>query len=183
MSPSGQPHAGSAGTISGGAEFSLKTGQEAVPFLVRRTAQRVLKAMGTGAMGWPVYGGAAAGKQHLPLAQACPSSHDSRPQEPWSLLQARLYLHNRKSNVWSLPNTRAMSQRWKVGKRGFDLLAGGCLRRSLGQALVLEQCLSLLGQSLPTPTVHPPAVVLDPRRIQAGSTQLGGSQQHCSGHF
>lgn len=57
MSPSGQPRVGSAGTISGGAEFSLKTGQEAVPFLVRRTAQRVLKAIGTGATGWPVYGG------------------------------------------------------------------------------------------------------------------------------
>lgn len=125
-------------------EQSFLPGQEAVPFSVRRTAQRVLKAMGTGAMGWPVYGGGAAtGKQHLPLAQACPSCHDSCPQELWPLLQARLYLHNRKSNVWSLPNTRAMSQRWKVGKRGFDLLAGGCLRRSLGQALVLEQCLSL----------------------------------------
>lgn len=66
MSPSGQPRAGSAGTISGGAEFSLKTGQEAVPFLVRRTAQRVLKAMGTGATGWPVYGGGSCGEAASP---------------------------------------------------------------------------------------------------------------------
>lgn len=57
-----------------------------------------------------VWGGGRWGQQHLPLAQACPSSHDSSPQGLWSLLPARLYLHNRKSNVWSLPNTRAVSQ-------------------------------------------------------------------------
>lgn len=149
MSPSGQPHAGSAGTVSGGAEFSSWSGSSSI--LGEKDCSESPQSDGdrgnrmASVWGW---GGAAAGKQHLPLAQACPSCHDSCPQELWSLLQARLYLHNRKSNVWSLPNTRAMSQRWKVGKRGFDLLAGGCLRRSLGQALVLEQCLSLSARSV-----------------------------------
>lgn len=133
-------------------------------------------------MGWSVYGGQLRGSTislgHRPVPRLM--IHALRSSGGCC---RHVYIYTTGKAMCRL--SRTLGQCRNDGKLGggFDLLAGGCLCRSLWRALVLEQSLSLLGQSLHTPTVHPPAVVLDPRQTQAGSTRLGGSQQHCSRHI
>lgn len=78
--------------------------------------------------GTVVCGRAAGDEQHIPVASACPSSHDSCPQELWSLLWARHCTTGKA--VCGLPehlDDLAIVGRCLCREAGFDLQAGGCL--------------------------------------------------------
>lgn len=188
MSPSGQPHAGSAGTLSGGAEFSSWSGSSSI--LGENDCSESPQSNGDRGNGM-ASGQCMAGAGGQLQGSSISLWHRPVPRVMIHALRSsgrccrHVYIYTTGKAMCGLSRTPGRCRNdGKLGSGVSTSSLAAVYEEVWGRLLSWSSVsLSLLGQSLHTPTVHPPAVVLEPRRIQTGSTQLDGSQQHCSGHF